>query len=99
MATHIVEPTSAAAEQPAGWNIDAARALYNVEGWGAGFFDINAQGHVVVRPSRDDGAGEVDLFELATDLEEQGIQLPVLVRFSDILRARIESLSERFVRA
>jgi len=34
------------------WSIDAARALYNVEGWGAGFFDINDSGHVVVRPDR-----------------------------------------------
>ena len=50
MATHIVETTSTPPEQPAGWSIDAARALYKIEGWGAGFFDINTQGHVVVRP-------------------------------------------------
>ena len=36
----------------AGWSIDEARALYNIEGWGAGFFDIDEQGHVVVRPDR-----------------------------------------------
>src|SRR3954463_16352806 len=96
MATHIVEPTSAAAEQPAGWNIDAARALYNIEGWGAGFFDINARGHVVVRPNKERPEHEVDLYDVAMDLEEQGIALPVLLRFSDILRSRIEALSLRF---
>jgi hypothetical protein len=37
--------------------------------------------------------------ELARDLEAQGIQLPVLLRFSDILRSRIETLSERFANA
>src|SRR3954464_8552848 len=96
MATHIVEPTSAAAEQPAGWNIDAARALYNIEGWGAGFFDINARGHVVVRPNKEHPEHEVDLYDVALDLEEQGIALPVLLRFSDILRSRIEALTTRF---
>jgi arginine decarboxylase len=34
----------------AAWTIDAARALYNVEGWGVGYFDINERGHVIVRP-------------------------------------------------
>ena len=34
------------------WSIDAARAMYNIEGWGAGFFDINDSGHVIVRPDK-----------------------------------------------
>jgi arginine decarboxylase len=100
MATKIEQEAAVAPpETKERWSTEAARALYNIEGWGAGFFDINDQGHVVVRPDRDDTAREIDLCELATDLEEQGIQLPVLVRFSEILKARIESLSERFERA
>src|SRR5881394_1491803 len=81
------------------WTIAAARALYNVEGWGIGFFDINDAGHVVVRPDRERTERELDLFELANDLEEQGVGLPLLLRFSDILRSRIESLHEKFVKA
>ena len=78
------------------WTIDAARRLYNIEGWGAGYFDINDRGHVVVRPDPDRAHLTLDLKDLARDLEEQGVQLPVLLRFSDILRSRIETLSERF---
>ncbi len=78
------------------WSIDAARALYNIDGWGAGYFDINARGHVVVRPDPDRPQLTLDLRDLANDLEQQGVQLPVLLRFSDILRSRIETLSERF---
>src|ERR1051326_7934539 len=97
MATHIAETSSTTEpERPAGWNIDAARTLYNVEGWGAGFFDINTRGHVVVRPNKERPEHEVDLYDVAMDLEEQGIALPVLLRFSDILRSRIESLTRRF---
>ena len=78
------------------WTIDAARALYNIEGWGAGYFDIDERGHVVVRPDKSDQTRALDLFEIANDLEAQGIGLPVLLRFSDILKSRIESLSSRF---
>ena len=81
------------------WNIESARTLYNIEGWGIGYFDINEKGHVVVRPDGDNPGRELDLFELANDLEAQGVGLPLLLRFSDILRSRIESLTERFARA
>src|SRR5687767_13966239 len=84
------------AEPAAKWSIDAARALYNIEGWGAGYFDIDERGHVVVRPDKSDKGRALDLFEIAGDLEAQGIGLPVLLRFSDILKSRIESLSSRF---
>jgi arginine decarboxylase len=97
MATHIADTESAVTG--ASWSIDAARSLYNIEGWGAGFFDINDRGHVVVRPDRERPDHVVDLYEITNDLEEQGIALPVLLRFSDILRSRIEHLTTRFEQA
>jgi len=81
------------------WTVGSARTLYNIEGWGIGFFDINEAGHVVVRPDREKTDRELDLFELARDLEEQGVGLPLLLRFSDILRSRIESLNQKFAHA
>src|SRR5215208_2750814 len=90
--------TDARPAEPA-WTIDAARTLYNIEGWGAGYFDVNDRGHVVVRPDRRHPERELDLYELAMDLEAQGVALPVLLRFSDVLRSRIEQLSERFAAA
>ena len=98
--TRVSTPTPPAAEPgavpPGTWTVDDAKALYNIEGWGAGFFDVNADGRVIVRPDPELPAQTIDLFELAVDLEAQGIQLPVLFRFSDILRKRIETLSEGF---
>ncbi len=81
------------------WTVGSARTLYNIDGWGIGFFDINEAGHVVVRPDREKTDRELDLFELANDLEEQGVGLPLLLRFSDILRSRIESLNQKFAHA
>ncbi|HEU0012508.1 MAG TPA: biosynthetic arginine decarboxylase [Longimicrobium sp.] len=80
------------------WTIDDSRELYNLDGWGIGYFGINAKGHVTVHPNKDPQRG-LDLFELATDLEAQGVGLPLLLRFSDILRTRIETLGERFATA
>jgi arginine decarboxylase len=81
------------------WTVESARTLYNVEGWGIGYFDINELGHVVVRPDISNPSRELDLFELANDLEAQGVGMPLLLRFSDILRSRIESLNARFAHA
>ncbi|MGH7446531.1 MAG: biosynthetic arginine decarboxylase [Longimicrobiales bacterium] len=77
------------------WTTDDSRDLYNIEGWGIGYFDINDVGHVTVHPTKVADRG-LDLYELAMDLEAQGVGLPLLLRFSDILRTRIEMLTERF---
>ena len=53
----------------------------------------------MVRPDKEHPERQLSLYELASDLEEQGVALPVLLRFSDILRSRIEALSERFENA
>jgi len=68
---------------------------YAVARWGEGYFGINAAGHVSVRPSpeRDD---ELDLYELAGDLVDRGLRLPVLVRFNDILQHRVQGLCAAF---
>src|SRR3982750_465644 len=81
------------------WSIASARAVSNIDGWGIGFFDINEAGHGVVRPDREKTHRELDFVELGNDLEEQGVGLPLLLRFSDILRSRIESLNEKFAAA
>ncbi len=77
------------------WTLEDSKRLYNIEGWGIGYFGVNDEGHVTVHPTRDPADG-LDLFDLARDLEAQGVGLPLLLRFSDILRTRIESLAERF---
>jgi len=78
-----------------GWTVRNSLELYNVESWGAGFFDIDDQGHVAVQP-RGPGGPKVDLLALVKDLERRGLRSPMLVRFSDILASRLEGLNEAF---
>jgi len=85
--------TTAAA--PAAWTIKDSEKLYNMNGWGLGYFRINADGHVTVHADAKAGNG-LDLYRLAMDLHAQGVGLPLLLRFSDILRSRIVTLAEKF---
>jgi arginine decarboxylase len=83
----------------AGWTGKDAEKLYRMRRWGLGFFRINAKGHVTVNPSADGRRRGLDLYDLAMDLREQGIHLPLLLRFSDVLQARIEALGSAFASA
>ncbi|MEQ8765150.1 MAG: biosynthetic arginine decarboxylase [Planctomycetota bacterium] len=80
------------------WTVQDSAELFNVSGWGQGFFSINAKGNVQVTPDGESG-GAIDLKDLVDDLQQRGIQLPVLLRFSGILHNRIRALNECFNRA
>ena len=80
------------------WTIEDSRELYNVDGWGIGYFSINELGHVTVHPTKEPERG-FNLYEMARDLEAQGVGMPLLLRFSDILRNRIETLTDCFEHA
>src|SRR5437660_2926291 len=77
------------------WNIQQARNLYNIQQWGAKYFDINEAGRVVARPLRDSGAS-VDLTDVIEEAKARGLKFPVLFRFQDILRHRVESINMAF---
>ena len=69
-----------------------------MNGWGLGYFRISPEGHVTVHPDAEPARG-LDLYRLATDLHAQGVGLPLLLRFSDILRSRIGTLATKFATA
>src|SRR5664279_3819859 len=77
------------------WSIDAARTLYNIHRWGAKYSDINDAGHVVARPLQDAGA-TVDITDVIEEAKGRGLKFPLLIRFQDILRHRVEALNQAF---
>jgi arginine decarboxylase len=77
------------------WDIEAARTLYNVPGWGAKYFDINEAGHVVARPLQEAGAA-VDITDVIEEARGRGLKFPLLIRFQDILRHRVEAINQAF---
>src|SRR5215475_12146314 len=83
-----IEPT-----QP--WDLQIARSLYNINRWGAKYFDINEAGHVVATPLQETGAS-VDITDVIEEAKGRGLKFPLLIRFQDILRNRVESINLAF---
>jgi arginine decarboxylase len=80
------------------WKVQDAAELYGIRHWGKGYFGINKVGHVTVHPTkRPDQA--IDLKELIDQLQTRGIQLPILLRFTDILRHRVGEIHDAFKNA
>ena len=77
------------------WDIQAARNLYHIPRWGAKYFDVNDAGHVVARPLQENGAS-VDLTDVIEEAKARGLKFPVLIRFQDILRHRVEAINMAF---
>ncbi len=80
------------------WNAQKSAELYGIKNWGAGYFGVNSAGNVAVHPLGPKGP-QVDLYHLIQDLEESGIRLPILLRFPEIIKARIELLNSCFTSA
>lgn len=80
------------------WTIEQSRQLYNLPGWSDGYIDINAHGHLVVKPGGSAGT-EVDLRILADEIRRSGLNWPVLVRCGGIIRDRFDRLYAAFAGA
>jgi arginine decarboxylase len=81
------------------WDIPAAISLYNIDRWGLGYFSINARGSVEVRPTQD-AATPIDLMEVIDEArKEYGLGFPLVLRFQDLLRHRVETINKAFAAA
>ena len=80
------------------WTPADSERLYNVQRWGAPYYSIDEQGHVVVTPDGQDGP-EIDLCELIGQIRRRGVAAPMILRFDGVLRARVRELNAAFNRA
>ena len=80
------------------WTVQDAVELYDVQAWGGEFFTVNRKGNIEVRPRGKHGPA-IDLAELVAYLQDRDLKVPMLIRFSDILEARIRSLHDSFTSA
>ncbi|MCS7033411.1 MAG: biosynthetic arginine decarboxylase [Phycisphaerae bacterium] len=80
------------------WTLEDAARLYGIRNWGLGYFSINELGHVAVHPTQDPHVA-IDLKKLVDELRQRDIQLPVLLRFTDILQHRVRKIHEAFANA
>lgn len=83
---------------PEGWTIAKAVERYHVRGWGEPYFSISENGCIEVKPDPSSDA-KIDLHALVKDLEARGLEMPLLIRFSDILSHRIRHINQCFEKA
>ena len=77
------------------WDVDAAIATYNVDGWGSGYFTVNPEGNVVAKPLQENG-GSINILEVVDEARARGLSFPLVIRFQDLLRHRVESVNLAF---
>ena len=80
------------------WTIEDATSLYMIDRWGAGYFGINANGDLAVAPLQDSGT-TVPIIDVLREAQALNLKAPLLVRFQDLLRHRVENLNNAFNRA
>lgn len=96
----VLKPRVAAAEPDpkTPWSVEDASDLYMVQRWGAGYFGINEDGDLTVAPLQEQGAS-IPIAAAVQQALDQGLTTPLVVRFQDLLRHRVESLNASFQRA
>ena len=80
------------------WGVADSLKLYHIENWGDQYFNINPGGNLTIHPRQGLGPG-IDLMKVVQEASAQGLEMPLLVRFQDILRHRVISLNESFRKA
>ncbi|MDT8438625.1 MAG: biosynthetic arginine decarboxylase [Wenzhouxiangellaceae bacterium] len=78
--------------------LDQARRRYAVAQWSEGLYEIDDTGRLCAVPTADP-AVRVALAEVLARAEAEGLRLPLLVRFPDMLRRRAGMLAEAFTQA
>ena len=82
------------------WTAADSAELYGVDNWSNDYFSVSRAGEVNVHLVDTDGSTkEVSLPDIMKGLEERGTNVPVLLRFRDLLHARIDELNKSFSKA
>jgi arginine decarboxylase len=80
------------------WDLESAITTYNVDGWGEGYFTVNSAGNVEAKPLKDNG-GSIDLLAVVNEARARNLGFPLVIRFQDLLRHRVESVNRAFQNA
>jgi arginine decarboxylase len=80
------------------WSIEDSTGLYMIDRWGAGYFGVTANGEMAVAPSQDRGT-TIPILDVVREAASLNLDTPILIRFQDLLRHRVETLNNSFNRA
>jgi len=84
--------------KPKAWTAQDSISLYNIDRWGSGYFGVNEQGFLTVHPDQNK-ATAINLHDVIAAAREKNLHTPLLIRFQDILRHRVQEINESFRRS
>jgi len=76
------------------WTKKEAEKTYSVSRWGEGYFDIDPSGDLVVKAVTK--GAPIPIMEVVKEMRLQGVELPAVIRFHDILRAQVKKINKTF---
>lgn len=102
---HMITPTTTTTTTTTTeWSSDHSANLYRIDRWGPPYFKVNNNGNLAIKPFGEASLPhqEIDLLKVVKKVSDPksngglGLQLPLIIRFPDILKHRLESLQSAF---
>jgi arginine decarboxylase len=81
------------------WTVEKSEELYGIKNWGAGYFDISSNGEVMINPFGKKSDVSISFMDILSGIKQRGFEMPVLLRFENLLDAQISHLNESFKKA
>lgn len=78
------------------WSIGDSKDLYRIDTWANQFFGISDRGEIEVYLEEDGRQTILSLPEIVAGIRDRGLDVPILIRFRDLLAARIRRLNDCF---
>jgi arginine decarboxylase len=80
------------------WSVEDAVSLYMIDRWGTGYFGVAPNGEMTVAPLQGKGIA-VPIIDAVREAQAMNLSTPLLIRFQDLLRHRVETLNRSFLKA
>ncbi|MBN1647380.1 MAG: biosynthetic arginine decarboxylase [Spirochaetales bacterium] len=81
------------------WNSSKSAELYGINEWGAGYYSISKDGHLLLTPRVNGEKTSVSFSEIISGITDRGLDLPVLLRVENLLDSQLTRLNESFRKA
>lgn len=78
------------------WSNEDIEKHYHISKWGQGYFEVNAQGEMMICPARDKENYPIKMIDVINEIENMDVKFPVVLRFHDILRSQVIELNRTF---
>ncbi|HBP38638.1 MAG TPA: arginine decarboxylase, partial [Clostridiales bacterium] len=81
------------------WTREKSEELYGIRNWGAGYFSVSGKGEVMISPNKNNRESAVSLLDIVSGIRDRGMEMPVLLRFENLLDSQISDLNHSFADA